>query len=397
MKRTLWIGIILLGSINNCTKAANKSFNDSLILEKSRTLIESPKIITSDIIYYYECVERDSQTYFRPNGTLHLFSLNDHDDVTRLDRSIFHGNTFFSQFFIHGDHIFLFGGSGLFTSSLNLLSFDKITKEWERITIEGLNEDGHVIFMHHSGDSLFFLFDESDRMIPSLTNLKAGLIDLNNFTFEQTGISFFKEECFVDKRLEFCFHNQRYSLFQSKFAAEGNAILFDSKTNTFYNTKKHFSNVNLAFGGQSHGVDYFQFISDDVLVKMDVNLFLSEAEIIANTENIQEGQNLALVLMAIAIIAVGISLIFAWNNMRNKRTDTDELTQIIMSLNQYLEEDLSADKLVEIFNLTDRTPDSQRVSKNQIIEKINTTGVIKISRVKSKLDKRIVLYRISKN
>lgn len=362
---------------------------------RARSLVESNAIIDSIDLYHYECIDLDGKIYYRPNGTLHLFEIDPIAcELKRLDRSIYHGSTFFSKFFYHNGSFYLFGGTGLFNSSLNLLRFDSDLVEWELVSIENLSQYGNAIFSHIAGDSIFFLFNSSDRLNAENDLLKAGIINLKERVFKELQIDFYTDEKIVDRRPGLVFSNERFALIQSQFSMSSNALIFDFKTLSFYNIERHYGGINNQYGFQNLKNGLFEFTSENRTISIDPFNIIDDSKLIARAKPQSGFRKLWYFILFGVILAV----LIIRNRIRSRRfqevENQDEFERIIKELMVKKDRTLTNQELIHIFQLSDKPLDSQRVAKNLLIEKINATGKLKVERVRFSEDKRIMNYLI---
>lgn len=390
----------------------------SEINRQVRELVIDERIILSDVNFFSSIIYlNDSTLLYNPEGTLHLFKIqiDSTTQVTKLDKSTYHGHNFGRKLYLHNSNIYSLGGEGLFNTNSELLYFNSTLKEWLIYPIERLpNNRKSIIFSWLYKQNLNVLYQLQDSK-----TLLYGTIDLN--------LKMFKEEAIIKPTSldqfnlfgsgKVVYTNDQYAIIRIRQNNYGPNVcqyaLFNLKESTFL---RIFDLEKLECLNGTSAI----YIKEDIIIFRNNNSEMSFYPIndltISSKSNFLDLIKSAspmnkdfsiykfniLLLLAIVIIIIVVLLkkkVFFRKRIlpdhnSNDSTSESEIEILEKNLFQFIGTVISKEILDEALKISHQSLDTMKSNRSIKIRKINERGKLSIIRKRNKLDRRYFEYLI---
>ena len=127
-----------------------------------------------------------ADTFFNVEGTNMVFLIKKGNAI-RLDKSVFHGSTFYRHFFAYNSVLYLLGGYGMFNTHANLQYFSVDSKEWEirKTTGTALAFINSLIYQNKDYICTGYNFKNGNGVYANIIDQRVYKLNLKNFVWEE--------------------------------------------------------------------------------------------------------------------------------------------------------------------------------------------------------------------
>ena len=393
--------LIIIGSIflPNRSIAQRLSLKQQLLIEKTIQPILQEEAGKHELLLGKGAfVQLGQDTLFNIHGLRYLFKITG-DTVIRLDKSIYHGSSFWRYLFEYNGQIFTMGGYGQFVTNSNLESFNFNSKEWYLVKTSGQKpsyikgcvirvKDQLYLFSNSlSGNSIeddisdpyFYQLD-----LPSLTWKRFPIVQKELQNFQAEIILYTTDYILVlDNRNAMLIHPKTLEFIQVTQEELGiktsyQNISVDNNSLFFSNDIHHPSNENLP------GVSMVNFWN---------NHKSTAKKIILNPSYFQQyPQEISIaILVGINLFVIAIS-IFLKNRIKRKKQ-----TPLIQRIIRHNSKTLTTEELDQLLGIDHMELESRKAKRHRILAQIEVASPGLINRIKDESDKRRFVYFVSRD
>ncbi len=219
--------------------------------------------ISDDILQYRNIVKLNGSVYLIHNGGGEVIEFKDHE-FTRIDNSFLHHNQYSSFPFGYNGSLYLFAGTGLFTTKNLLIKYDFPTGEWFKANTSGdIPPPGKFYFGLVIDTHFYVFFGDISSGTNSVDNKMVCRLDLTTMNWENIGeISDFdylvnKGDNLLTDYKSFVSDNKLYFIMSNEFVE---IDLLNNVVRRFQNTEELRSQVQnyINFLGSDEQYLYFQ-------------------------------------------------------------------------------------------------------------------------------------------
>lgn len=326
--------------------------------------------------------------------------------VQQLSKSIFHGYSRRSLFFYHS-RICTYGLNGLYTYSREVVYFDEYLNEWQYYPVLGFPED-----IMHCANSWFY-----NDTVHALYNLdrdslyyEYGVISINALKYST--VCRFKRTVPLEEIIQskpVVDRGVRYDIILLEpDGSDARYGIWDKRTSAVYRADSVPGNTPVdgkywvytddkliyAQGEEGSQLPFSITTNGPALYNYKERyLQLGKLEENANRRRIL----LRWMLRGLFFLATAF-VIFKLIRERKTSTNDPKLAkddrELNKNLQRYLHQELSKEKLDDLFNISNMPPDSAKVLRSKKIAAVNEQGKVQITRIRDQSDRRIFIYRI---
>jgi len=350
-------------------------------------------------------------TFYNPDGFYYIFQLKG-DSAIRLDNSSYHGANFGRYFFSWQNQMYHLGGYGFFSTNNNLISFNRNTREWNKINTTGNGPEFIFGFNFINNDKLF-----------SFNNFKGGnnvckdIIDSNFYVLELSTMVWQRYKLpnvdllaitEIVKTADYCLYNNENKTIlinkkEIKYEIIENEKLNIIPHNTYFNEKANIisfeqpNSTNLKIKTVYLNLDSVWNVYRNSAAELyDANLHTKPLE--------NNGLSLLWIIISAVVILVFVAFIYLWKTKvpakKSKpvvlnHIQTTQLQIMYLSITKLNKPVLNVDELDKALDIMHLEAESRKLRRFRHVIELNELHPGFINRLKHEEDKRKFLYQIN--
>lgn len=385
---------------------------DEVRVQCAALLSDSRTLRMESHFAYSLLFKNDSTAYYNPQGTLHLFEITVSDSGTKvklLRDARYNGHNFGRHLFMHDGGLYSLGGSGLFNSTPSLVKFDFNVNEWYLVEVKdvpGISRG--VLFSWLKGDKLFVCFQNHNGNKADLKekDISYGYIDMLTMGYHELAASRITP---FDRMMRFgngsrIYESRLFDIFQTK-VGESVFYLFNKENgnmiqHSFLNQKPgvtgkssvYTKDSTIFYRDESGVVDSMPVGEGTVYYSIAYHDFL-----LGNSSTSNDSTFLLrpfFISLALIIFIFGGYFFYRRSKAKTLNKNQDEYYALRTKLMKFKGQTLSREKLDELLDISQLSPDSAKSLRSKMLTSINASGEVTVKRVRNKEDKRSFDYSV---
>ncbi len=385
--------------IPNTSIAQRLSLKQELIIEKTMQPTLQDESDKHELLMGKGAfVQLGKDTIFNIHGLRYVFKITG-DTAIRLDKSIYHGTSFWRYLYEYNGQIFTMGGYGQFITNNNIESFNFDSREWYLVKTSGEKpkyikgcviraKDQLYLFCNTlSGNSVeanisdpyFYQFD-----LPSLTWKRFPIVQSELQNFEAEIILYATDYIVVmDNRNAMLISNKTLEFIQVSKEELGiktsyRNISIHNNSLLFSNDIRHRSNENLP------GINLGTFWNEHKFAAKKIILHPSYYQLYPNRIWITTSCGVTILLICFFIVL-------------HKRIKNKKETPLINQIIRHNTKTLSTEELDQLLGIDHMEIESRKAKRHRMLAQIEVASPGLIQRLKDESDKRRFVYYVSRD
>lgn len=389
----------LISFLSNQSFAQRLSLKQQLLIEKTMEPILKEEAGKHELMLGRGAfVQLGQDTLLSIHGLRYLFKITG-DTAIRLDKSIFHGTSFWRYLYEYNGQIFTIGGYGQFMTNNNVESFNFDSKEWYLIKTFG-EKPSYIKGCFLRVKDQLYLFGNTQ----SGNNIQPDITDPYFYQFDLPTLTW-KRFRHVQNELK-NFHTE-IVLYTKDFSVaidQINAILINNKTLEYLVVSREELGMNATYQNISIHENALLFsndihhLSSENLPGIDLISFWNKHKSKAIKFNLNPSlyEQYPKMALIFALFFLGLILICVFLLLKN-RIKNKKPTPLIQRILEHNEKTLSTEELDQLLGINHMEVESRKAKRHRILAQIEVASPGLIKRIKDESDKRRFVYYVSKD